>query len=345
MQLLHNRVSFHYPFRLGPFALTTRSEFKPCNRGEQPALRLYLTPSVHQQLHLRRFTLTDRALSSTSGLLFDQIEVAQIDDRLGLLVLCGRLEPIEDTPPAAPRRAATRRRTAERTKGPPPRPRLGPWLSTVDTARLRGELFPDQERPGWTLGTRRFTGLEDVLNTLLPGSEPIFADLRLPCFLHAAFARTPSLATRYAVAAVDPPELPPPPADLLRSFARTQSYRRWEKAGMYYAFTHYSGAVLSTGAPLAWLDPLLRSQYLDLASWVMVTAAQRHLLAQEARAGRLSRAARAAHLRTYEAERFSEQDQGRALVRLWLSVIEQDYRDLEQVGSSNHGQGSTEPGV
>lgn len=344
-RLLDHRILFIHAFQPG-----TRWQpgpgFMRDLRGEDPSLRLYLTPSMHAHLHGERYRHDGPPATSTSGLVLDQIEVVRMGTDLGLMVLAGQIEGAQETE-AARRRNRLRGRPAigtlptARSAAPKRRPSAalttGALLSTIDVARLRGPLYPEQPRPGWTLGARGFDALEDLIEALVPGGQPVFADLRLFVLTYAAFSRLPAPPVRYALCAVDPPELPPPPGDLVEAFLKEQSYRRWEAAGLLCGFTHYSGAFLHAGDTPTWLHRLLRNHYLDLATWVVAVAARRRQLVQRLSPDRgLDPAIWRRHLLGWEAERFSEQDQGRQLVRRWLTVIEEDHQDLRLLGGLLH---------
>lgn len=316
--LLDHCLLLLFPF-LAEKPLDTRDlyqrGFSPCVRGDDDSLGLYLTPAVKAALHGRRFhqqpDLCCQLDESGTSARLETVELADVsaDDRpgLGLLTLVLRLSPPSDA-----------ENTADALK-------LAQLLSLADTARLRGPLYPGQRRPTWILDGSQPCPLEGVLDTLVPGAQPIFDDPRLFTFLYLATDEILSRDERFACVAVDPPGMPPPPQDMLRHFEQKQCYRRWAGAGTHWGFTHYSGALLhEKGAP-AWLAGLVRNHYLDLAGWVVTVAARRRLLARESLG---SEQALFEHLVRWEAERFSEQDQGRQLARLWLEVIETDYHDL-----------------
>jgi hypothetical protein len=344
-RILDHTILFIYAFQPGT-RWTPGPGFVRDSRGDDPSLRLYLTPSAHARLHGERYRHNGPPARSTSGLVLDQIEAVRIDPDLGLLALCGQIEGTQGG--SATRRSnKLRGKSSARalsmapmaTQRPPAALTAGALLSRVDVARLRGPLYPEQPRPCWTLGARSFDAMEDLIQALVPGGQPVFADLRLFTLTYAAFSRMPAPAVQYALCAVDPPELPSPPGDLVEAFLKEQGYRRWEAAGLRCGFTHYSGAFLHAGDTPSWLHLLLRNHYLDLATWVASVAARRRQLVQRLTPDQgLDPAIWRRHLLSWEAERFSEQDQGRQLVRRWLTVIEEDHQDLRLLGGLLHDQ-------
>jgi hypothetical protein len=213
-------------------------------------------------------------------------------------------------------------------------PDLDVLRAVADTWRLREPLWPGQELPSARAGATAFS-LPALLELLLPDLRPAMEDSRAYTWLYAAVETPLSPADRFALAAIDPPGMSPPPDDALAAFERDRTYRRWAASGTWYGFTHYSACVLYTGGAPTWLGPLMAGVYLDLATWVVAVAAHRHMTTSRLRSALRDPArrddARAAwhhHLASFEGVRLSEQDQGAQLSRAWLEAIEAERGDL-----------------
>lgn len=206
-------------------------------------------------------------------------------------------------------------------------------LTHLDTARLQRPWWHGQELPQWgTDGVPLHAAIEHTL-----GGDAVFEDPRLHVWTVAVFDRDPGPAVRYRLTAVDPPDMPLPPSDLLNDMLTRHAVRRWEAAGTTHAFCHYAGAtVFGPSTPMeqvpAWLlHQFTGGVYQELTAWALLHAAVRATVAR-------SLPVRGSHgdlpgllHAHWERLRVSEQDQGRELHRAILGAIEFDRGDLEAI--------------
>ncbi len=326
--VLDHRVLFVLPFEPAPDMPWPPAGFVPCPRSRDERLRMYLTPEVHALLHADRVAWPGPLCFAAPGVVVDQLEIARVKPELGLVALVLRVLP---------------------EAGGEGQPALDRLMAFVDQGRLRGPLWPGQPRFVWTCpeapGAPHEAALEDWLLALVPGSAPILADPRLFAFTYVAFDSAPPPGLVYAIAAADPPGMPWPSEDFVADFFAQNAYRRWESDGTFYAFLPVSGALVRAPDAPGWMGGVVADLYLDVAGFVAAVAAHRHWVLQRIVAEQEARLLRGehqrrieveAHLRDFEWPRFSEQDQGRQLVRQWLGVIERDYGDLERL--TEHGR-------
>lgn len=311
--LAAHRILLCHPFVWPASFRPEEQGFIPCTRGQDEGLRLYLTASAHALLHEKRWehpgpfacrlSREGRPELVATAL---RVELCQAGAAMGLLCLVLNLEEDSGTRPSA-----------------------DDLRDLADLGRLRGPWYPGQlNRIVWE-GPPGDGPLSGLLTHLLPGCIPAFEDPRLFCLLFAAFEDDPGAAERFALCAVDPSGMPPPPDDELLRFFRENAYRRWERAGTFWAFTHYSGAVIMTRGAATWMARLMEHQYLDLLGFTVLVAARRRLIGRQHDQDPVAQGLMllGEKERVYERERFSEQDQGRQLMRLWLQVIDADYGD------------------
>lgn len=292
-----------------------------CDRGDEPNLRLYLTAGAHEALHTRRFAAAGevafahavrRAAHEGEATEVKHVgratvaEVCRVEPDLGLLCLVLKLDG---------------------------RPELADLLDVLDAVRMRGPAYVDQQLPRWSVGGEAVgQGLAVLLESMVPGAAPVFEDQRCFCFAYAALAADPGPDLRYALCAADPQGMPPPPADVVERFFLEHAYRRWEAAGTLWAFAHRSGGAIHLGDAAPWLGALFENQYLDLLSWAAIVAAHRRSIAAAMQAGTWPLESQIVrHLRRYEWERLTEQDQGREVLRLWLHEIDRDFDDRSKI--------------
>jgi len=303
-----------------PEPLSVASPWRPGARGDDEALTRYLTPSCRQALHQERGACDlDISVTLARGEAGQEVTArARAVERVSLPVIRG-----------LPTRVLCL------VLAPDPGISTERLLDLADLARLRAPLYPGQQRPRWRLDGEDKGPLERVLDALLPGHEPIFADPRLFTFTYAALDQDPGDALRYALCATDPASMPPPPERDVARFFERNAFTRWAEAGTTWAFSHYGGAAVHHPDAPGWLGALFQAQYLDLLTWaVAVVASRQRLAAAMRRFGQDSNESYVdwhdmmRHHVTYEQERFSDQDQGRQLVRLWLKVMERDYQHL-----------------
>lgn len=265
----------------------------PCARGEDPSTRLYLTDGAWNDLHHQRRELPAQTLQ-VGPFEGRRLEVWRTGRVVGVVMVL-------------------------RAPGPIDSPGL---RAALDPTRLRRPLWAGQALPSWSWNGDAYPDLGALLERLLPGARAARDDARLLTLTWTCHPATPSADERFALLAVDPPELPPAPAAVRDRELTRFAWRRWEAAGTWWAFNHYAGSCVTVaegGQAPTWMGALFEGVYLDLAGWVGLVAAAHSFLGEWGPGSGVFR------------RRLSEQDQGRALARLWLGAIAED-QDPRRVG-------------